>query len=92
MNLATYLSEVQKAAQKHAHGRYKILDCDTTIGLRAGTEAEVYINHEITGIPEGVTRRSVGLFRFRRDQMSEGGRWRCFSYQSAPGLVGGVGV
>ncbi|KAK4508223.1 hypothetical protein PRZ48_001961 [Zasmidium cellare] len=68
--------------------RLKIHDMDTDVNEEAGT-ATVFMNLEVSGLPLGVTKPSVAVFRFRKGR---DGNWRVTTYEAAEGIESAAGA
>lgn len=71
-------------AQSEDPYRLKILETDTDVNEEAGT-ATVFMILEVSGLPLGVTKPSVAVFRLRKGR---GGIWRVTIYEAAEGFEG----
>lgn len=93
MSLITeqYLVRMQDVTTEFPEYRTDIVDLDPHIDRR-GAHAEVYMNYEVTGAPVGVTKRGVSVFRFRVSGGKEDAErmWKCYTFQIAEGIDGGM--
>lgn len=64
--------------------RLKILEMDMDVDEETGS-ATVFMNLEVSGLPLGVTKPSVAVFRFRKGR---DGNWRVTTYEAAEGIEG----
>jgi hypothetical protein len=63
----------------------RLVDISTDFDEQNG-RAEVFLNLEISGVPEGVVKQNVGIMTFR----DEGDKWACYRYDSFRGLGGPI--
>lgn len=80
MGLQQLLQYQQHLSMAHPTYTTKILEV-TTVEMKGNT-AQVLLNAESSGMPEGVVRPLMNIFEFKKDQ----GKWQCTSLSSLSGI------
>lgn len=87
--LADFLQSRAEICIDHPTYAVRILDLSTDLNHQAN-KAEVFMNLEVTGVPEGVVRQNVGILDFQPFDWGDETKWLCVRYRSFRGLGGPI--
>lgn len=82
-----YVAQLQIAGSRAPNQKFRILNLDTTIDQQRGS-ARMFMDFEMSGQFEGVTKQSVAEMKFRA---GEDGKWRLLFYEAHDGAMGMAG-
>ncbi|KAK4618125.1 hypothetical protein CLAFUW4_11911 [Fulvia fulva] len=81
VGMTEFLRDHERLSRDHPQIHYHFQDVSTHVDPDA-IRADCLINEETTGWPPGVTRRSVGVCKFKLVS----GVWRCIGYYNSRGI------
>jgi hypothetical protein len=83
-DLQTYIGRLMMITMSNPDYRMENMLLDTHVYKNG--HAGVFVTFQVSGVPPGVTRLTVAIFRFRKRD----GKWRCFTVEEV--IHGGGGV